>query len=202
VVTVAAIRETVAKELAAIDLAEPDYVQALVVTIAFQPDVPKRRAAIRKDYLHLEKVSAAAAKALGRAQDPLNSLPPVYRDATFERVLRATHDLETISRVAWAYSEGFRAQGGRPKMQTFELLVRLLAAAFERTTGRKAKVTWNASRGRFEGKFVNLVETVLPIVRRCAEQFGQPLHCPSTARARGKHIVKVTAVKRRSATIP
>jgi hypothetical protein len=72
------------------------------------------------------------------------------------------------------------------------MLVRGLAEAFELATGRAAKVTWNDTSNRYEGRFVNLVETVLPLALTCAEKFGWQIPCPGSQRARGKYIYEAT----------
>jgi hypothetical protein len=66
-----------------------------------------------------------------------------------------------------------------------------LAHAFERATGRPAKVTLD-SRGKYGGHFLELVETVLPLTRDIAQQFGWPMSHSRSTSARGKFVYEHT----------
>jgi hypothetical protein len=72
-----------------------------------------------------------------------------------------------------------------------------LAIAFERETGRVAKVTWNNYRHRYEGRFITLVEGVLPMALTFAQTIKRPMPCPSSPRARGAFIFDLTRQSRR-----
>jgi hypothetical protein len=74
--------------------------------------------------------------------------------------------------------------GGPPKMVAFGIFVRLLADAFGRATGHRAGMTWHEHRERYEGRFWELIEVLLPVAKLViGEGFA-----PKTPSARGKAI--------------
>jgi len=81
-------------------------------------------------------------------------------------------------------------------MLEFEVLVEGLADAFEELTGRSAKVTWNVLERRYEGDFVNLVETILPLAQSCADSVNLRMSFPGTPFARGRYIYEKTRAGR------
>jgi hypothetical protein len=77
-------------------------------------------------------------------------------------------------------------------MTAFAVLARGLAQALQNATGRPAKVTWNAHRDRYEGKFFDLVEIILPTARDIAEEVtGRLLPVSKTVGARGKFLQRL-----------
>jgi hypothetical protein len=182
--------------------------RAIVSSVALLSDAPKRKrfSILRSEMSRVEKAASSAAKALHTVQSALDELTPLYRNALhswprFEKfkILRwATLDLDALSSHANMYAKGFGRidKGGAPKMLEFEVLVRSLADAFEKLTGRSAKVTWNEHKGQFEGNFVKLVETILPLAQSCAESVDLRMSCPGTPAARGKYIYEKTRAGR------
>jgi hypothetical protein len=77
-------------------------------------------------------------------------------------------------------------------MVAFDALVRVLARAYKRATNKSAKVTWNEHRRHFSGKFVNLVEEVLPLAMRWAETPERQVRFPKSANTRGHYIYELT----------
>jgi hypothetical protein len=70
----------------------------------------------------------------------------------------------------------------------FAQLVRGLAIAFYRATGRVPSVSFNESYRRFYGAFWRLVETILPVASAMAAQAGMAFRIPATESARVKSI--------------
>jgi hypothetical protein len=175
---------------------EEDIANALIEVVFFhlapKPLAPSQS---RKQMLRLKKTVASASKAVRRVHFALEQVDPIYRDAIKEQKPQLDFLLKTLqslSDLSDRYVAGFSRPGGAPKMIAFEILVRRLAAIFEKFTGRAAKVTWNAYERRYDGKFVNLVEAVLPMTVECAKQLGTEMPYPRTHLARGKYIFKVT----------
>jgi hypothetical protein len=77
-------------------------------------------------------------------------------------------------------------------MLAFGALVTGLADAFKIVTGRAAKVTWREIEGRYGGRFIELVEAVLPVAEDVTVHLGTPLRHPKTANLRGKFILEHT----------
>jgi hypothetical protein len=182
--------------------------QAIVSSVALLSDAPKRKrfSILRSEMSCVEKAASNGAKALRTLQSALDELTPFYRDTLyswprfkkFETPGRAALDLDALSNYANMYAKGFRLfeRGGAPKMLEFQMLVRGLAGAFEQLTGRAAKVTWNAHKSRYEGNFLKLVETILPLAQSCAESVDFRMSFPGTPSARGKYIYEKTRAGR------
>jgi hypothetical protein len=182
-----------------------DIVQALVESISFHlAPKPKKYSELRRQMLRLDKAAASAAKAVRRLHLVFEKVDPIYRDAILKQKsmlvspLKNALTLQSLSDSAHIYSRGFAVAGagGAPKMIAFEILVKGLATAFRRVVGRPAKVTWNAHQLRYEGKFVRLVETALPIAQQCVAQLGPKIAYPRSERARGDYIFKMTRSRR------
>jgi hypothetical protein len=178
---------------------EQELIQALVLPVSFHlAPKPKKSSDLRKQMLRLDKAASRAAGAVRKVHLALDKVDPIYRMAILEQKpqlvfpLKTAITLQSLSDLAHLYVVAFTRSGGRPKMITFETLVKKLAVVFQRATGRAAKVTWNAYKKRHEGKFVNLVEAVLPIALECAERLGPKMPCPKTPLARGKYIFEIT----------
>ena len=77
-------------------------------------------------------------------------------------------------------------------MYPFKMLVLGLALAFENATKRKAKVTRDPDRERFRGRFVCLVEKVLPLTCDCATDLGQTFPYPQSPQRRGRYVYEWT----------
>jgi hypothetical protein len=177
---------------------------AIVMSVALLSDAPKRKrfSILKNEMSRVEKAASKAAKTLRALKSALDKLTPLYRNALhsrprFEKVAISSwlaFDLDALSNYANMYAKQFGLfdKGGAPKMLEFEVLVRALADAFEKLTGRSAKVTWNEHKGRYEGDFVKLVETMLPLAQSCAESVDLRMSCPGTPAARGKYIYEKT----------
>jgi hypothetical protein len=178
---------------------EQELTQALVEAV-FYHLAPKPTTAkeLREQMLRLDNAARKAAEAVREVHSALDQVDQIYRKAILEQKpqlafpLRTALTLQSLSDLAHQYVVGSTRPGGAPKMIAFEILVKRLAAAFRKAVGRDAKVTWNPHEQRFEGKFVKLVESVLPIALECAERFGCKMPCPRTDLARGKYIQKIT----------
>jgi hypothetical protein len=154
----------------------------------------KSNSDIRKELLRVEKEAAAAAKILRRLQAALDDLTPPYRDAIFKHLetpIRIPLNLDTLSNAAYNNARALAGKGGAPKMLAFDTLIEWLSVAYQNATGRAAKVTWNEHDNCYKGRFVNLVEAVLPAVCALAGT-APPIRIPKSARARGKFIYDAT----------
>ncbi len=103
--------------------------------------------------------------------------------------------LSSVAQRARLHAQAIRHmdKGGAPKMLAFKILILYLARAFKTATGRDAKATWNEHKHRWEGNFVNLVESILPSAQRyCVVATDRALRCPAKQKARGKYIYDLT----------
>jgi len=174
------------------------------VTHALAPS-SKRVSATRKVFQRVGKAAAAAETALDRLRRALDELPPKYREllnaqlqfpAKIALSIVANqapwfHALPSVADSAVMAAKVLKGtdKGGAPQMVAFRWLVLYLARAFAHATGRPAKVTSHPHRERFEGKFVNLVEEVLPLALRCCDPTAdQSMPCPASPKARGTRV--------------
>ena len=185
---------------------QAEVIQAVLSVVALHWDRPKRvrRSVVRKQMEAVEKQASDLVKQLRSFQSAIDELIPLYRSDVLKWLelplkiewagqklkLERTpsflaQKFESVSNRAGMYAQMFVDAGGKPP------LVQSLAHAFERATGRPAKVTLD-SRSKYGGHFLELVETVLPLTRDIAQQFGwQMSHSPSTS-ARGKFVYEHT----------
>jgi hypothetical protein len=168
----------------------------------------KRASDIRKELLCVKREATEAERSLSRLRDDLNNLPPRYRellDEHLESVAKVAvslvakqhpwfHALSSVSERAGILTEILKGadKGGRPQMVAFNALVRVLARAFKRATNKSAKATWDEHRRRFSGKFVSLVEAVLPLANQWAGTPGRQMRFPKSANMRGHYIYELT----------
>lgn len=186
---------------------EQELTRALLEAVFFHL-APKPTSAkeLRMQMLRLANAARKAAEAVREVQSALDQVDQIYRKAILEQKpqlafpLKTAITLQSLSDLAHLYVVGATRSGGAPKMIVFEILVRRLSAVFKSATGRAAKVTWNAHKERYEGKFVNLVEAVLPIAVECAERLGTEMAHPRTALAHGKYILELTRSRRNTST--
>jgi hypothetical protein len=190
-------------------------VDALFGCAVMHLDAPRRKrfSEIRKVLLRVEKEAAASETHLERLRDALAELEPGHRErldgrldllskiaCLIESRPPSFHALSSVSRMARFDADelfGKKDKGGAPKkMVAFSMLVRGLIRAFQRATGKPAKVTWSEIREKYEGKFLSLVEAVLPLALEAACQQKQPMPHPDTAHGRGKYIQRMTNSKR------
>jgi hypothetical protein len=166
----------------------------LCVLMHWDSPKPKNNSGVRKELRRVEKEAAAAAKCLRRLQVALENLTPSYRDAIVKNVevpFRTALKLGGLSGWANIYATQLTRKGGAPKMLAFDTLIKWLARAYQNATGRAAKVTWNEHDNCYQGRFVSLVEAVLPVVCALAGT-TPPMRCPQSAGARGKFIYDAT----------
>jgi hypothetical protein len=192
---------------------ENDVIEAILWCAVAHMDESnrKRHSHIRKALLRIAREAGVAEKSLEGLRTGLHDLPPQYReimDTQLESVAKIATSL-IVNQAPWFYAlssiaemAGFIAgamsgkdKGGAPEMLAFRTLIKGLKRAFERATGSAAAVTWDPRRSRYEGKFVNLVEAVLPLAVPAAGE-ERPMRCPAFAKARGKYIHKMTVVPR------
>jgi hypothetical protein len=186
---------------------EQELTRALLEAVFFHL-APKPTSAkeLRMQMLRLANAARKAAEAVREVQSALDQVDQIYRKAILEQKpqlafpLKTAITLQSLSDLAHLYVVGATRSGGAPKMIVFEILVRRLSAVFKGATGRAAKVTWNAHKERYEGKFVNLVEAVLPIAVERAERLGTDTAHLRTALARGKYILELTRSRRNTFT--
>jgi hypothetical protein len=189
---------------------EQDLIEAILPPLTYHlGPKPERFSHLRKQMLRVEKEAASSAKHVRRLQSALDELSPIYRDglikqfgARFVMPDKVALALDTFSNLAYLYFKAFTAASASKekhapkKMLEFSLLITHMATVFQRHTGRAAKVTWNAHHEKYEGKFLALMEEVLPSVLKCSESLGSTMRCPSAPRARGKYIYDATRTKR------
>jgi hypothetical protein len=191
---------------------ENDAIETLLHCVVIYVDAPggRRPSQIRREFERIGKEAAAAEEHLNRLRDALDDLPSPYGQLlsdSLESVAKIdislvtkqvpwSHALSSVADTANVIARGLRGtdQGGAPKKVVFRTLVNGLMRAFERATGRSAKVTFNPVKSQYEGDFVHLVEALLPVVL-LFEIAKQPMPIPKTAFARGKYIDRMTQGK-------
>lgn len=67
---------------------------------------------------------------------------------------------------------------GRSAMLMFATIVSVFGRVFTRATGRKPVVTWNASKGCYQGAFLVLINAILPWLSQILDDSGFPLAQP------------------------
>jgi hypothetical protein len=168
----------------------------------------KRISDIRKELLRVKREAMEAESSLSRLRDALNDLPPRYRellDGNLESVAKIAvslvakrqpwfHALSSVAELAGILAEVLkgRDKGGRPPMVAFNALVGVLARAFKRATNKEARVTWNDDTRLYSGKFLSLVEAVLPWAAHWAGTPERPIVYPNSLNGRGKRIYELT----------
>jgi hypothetical protein len=198
------------EQLIGLQEANPDFraaVEQAVSTCLFQHSIDawrKRPAVVRKEILRVKEEASSSVQYLGRLRNAIEALVPAYREELLEKAWGLRGDiafrqlpgllswLEKVSAITDLHAECFIDRGGAPKMQAFRALAEGLARAFERATGKKARVTWNEHRSCYEGRFLKLVDAVLQLVLEAAEVSGRPLKHPKTRLALGKYLHELT----------
>jgi hypothetical protein len=194
---------------------EKHVVDALLWCSFTHLDFPnrKRQGKTRKELLRVAKEATAAKKHLERLRDALGELDSVYRERLDGRLDLLSkiavsfvekqppwfNALSTVSYAASIYAEVLRGKdkGGVPKMVAFNALIAGLKRAFESAKGRPAKVTRNQYREQFGGKFLALVEAVLPLALVVAGGSQGQMPHPISKEARGKYVYEATRRKRK-----
>ena len=177
----------------------------------------KRKGSIRKDLARASRAARSAQNSLCSLANILNDLPSNFSDAlsthwgtlgeiSRRSLARETEWLQLTSKVTGFYAEHLNVdKGGAPKMLAFNTLAKGLAVAFKSATGREAKVTWDPRDEQYSGKFLKLVEAVLPLASSLAKMPGRPLRIPSGKYSLGKYLYDLTRApsgKRQHARAP
>jgi hypothetical protein len=171
---------------------------AIVLCVHLQCHPPR---VIREGLIRVGKAAKAVSKDLLSLYRAVDDLAPQYRLDRLNidpATLPQAALFDGLSAIA-ARHANMRKQideGGAPKMVAFTALVAGLARAFKLATGKDAKVTRNPYEGRYGGRFITLVEAVLPLVRNLTEHLGASLRYPPTPLARGKFIYEQTRAGR------
>jgi hypothetical protein len=168
-----------------------------------------RGSLIRKDLMLASKAARTAHHNLCLLNDALRALPnPVLCvleqswSELGESARRWTDDEILWLRCAAAVTESLAKRivdkGGAPEMRAFRVLAKGLAEAFQAATGRPAKVNWNAMKDCWDGKFLKLVEAVLPLAEMLSGT-ERPLRTP---KALGPYLHDITRAKSRNRKSP
>ena len=187
-----------------------DLIEAILwcTVTHLNPALLKRPSDTRKEMERVGAEAAAAEKHLDGLRSALDRLAPSDREL-LEKLLKPLarialsivakqtpwfHALSSVAISADFLAERLKRadKGGAPKMWAFRALVLGLARAFLHAKKRKAKATWNPHDERWEGQFVNLVEAVLPVAKRCAGTADTPMKYPASPKRRGKFIYDAT----------
>jgi len=195
-----------------------EIANAMVLCIAWNnlDPAPKRYSDIRKELLRVSDRAARAAAALRSAQSALNELTARYGELLAQEwgargdVAHAVASrdvlpwLEAVSPLAKRFADALAGadSGGRPRFEAFTLLVEGLARAFAAATNRRAKVSWSDYQQRHGGRFLEFVESMLPLARELSRQVGKPLEHPASPPARAAYIYDLTRKGRVEATRP
>src|SRR5271166_578227 len=177
-------------------------VEAILACTLLKNYTPDRLSDRRKQLMIVSRGASAAVKIIRRLDSNLQQVADCFYPGIFSRFLevgKQALELEALSSVARGHANSLNADKGGPRgMFAFRRLVVGLAREFESATGRAAKVTWSDFHKCYEGRFIDLVDNVLPIVLELAPNLPHP----RTARARGKYIHAVTRERRRKRKVP
>jgi hypothetical protein len=172
-----------------------DLVEAILLCILVAKAPPERLSGTHKKLLSISEDAQAAADILHRLDSAVQQTTVFYPDIRrrFMALGKEAPKLRALSTVARAHADMLLPdKGGQEGMIAFRTLVKALARTFESATGRPAKVTWNPSEDRYEGKFFNLFEAVFAIAVKLCPKMPHP----RTARARGRIIHEITRTPR------
>jgi len=198
------------EQAAELPVPDPDFRDGIIEAVSFSlftnAVLPlKRYSTIRKELIEVRARAETAAATVRELAASVEGLPERFRDMLlrhFEekgaadpkgiRAVAARLDVLASIAVQFIHLLQGADKGGRPKMLAFAVFISRLADLFERATGHEAKaVTYNPYSERVEGRFVALVEAVLPELARLAEHTGKRLEQPNSARARGAFITRL-----------
>jgi hypothetical protein len=171
-----------------------------------------RRSHIRKTLLEAGEAARKADENLCQLDAALNALPePVLKTLeggwgpTGEIARRFIDNERSWLRRSAAcmdfFAKAFADKGGRPKLRAFHVLAVGLASAFGAGTGRRATVNWNGAKDQWGGKFMELVEAVLPLAKELAGT-ERPLQTPASRLALGQYLHDLTRLKVRNRNRP
>jgi len=161
----------------------------------------KRLSNYRRDLKTVHQTAAAAVTTAERLSGSLGEVAPGYRAIMLDHFTRqgcldlaeTVTSLRKMSAIAEAHLEGISAMrdAGPRRRLGFEFLVKGLADTFADVTGRRAAVSKNPYRERYEGNFLVLVETIVRVLSDIAEASNRALPHPKTNGALGKAIERI-----------
>ncbi len=165
---------------------------AIFWAVCFHHLRPKRARVVRNDLRSIERRANAAVAGLtelsGELQRSTFARWPEFLEPRLARLASAIDVLQTLAADAGRRADKVGPdKGGPTKSWAFDDLITLVADAFEFATGQPATVTWSQHRERYEGKFCDLTEQVLP----CVEKSVGSRIAPKSARTRGREIQKI-----------
>jgi hypothetical protein len=156
-------------------------------------------------------LAESAQNSLRRLADILDGLPQALSDqlTTHWGILgeishrsldREISWLEQVSVITSMYGERLKTldRGGAPRMHAFEVLAKGLADAYQSAKGRRG-ITWDEYGNKWGGEFVELVQAVLPLATKFAEETsGRPLRVPRQGTyALGKYLSTHTDARKK-----
>jgi hypothetical protein len=166
---------------------------------------------VRKDFAKANKEARCAQNSLRKLSDILDDLPQsirnelatlwgIYGEIAHRSLKRQISWLVEVSFLTGKFSEALktRDRGGRPKMRAFAVLAKGSADAYKLATGSLAGVTWKPVSESYEGKFLKLVQAVLPLAEKLADMPKRPLRVPQGRYALGKYLDTLTTLARRN----
>jgi hypothetical protein len=168
------------------------YIADIVMLSSVVHERPLERPGdVRKQHAIVEKRARTAAAELKRLTEAITTFGPLcyLSETTLFRLNRdvVIPGLLDLAEVAQRATAECQDRGGRSKMAGFDFFVRFLADAFGRATERRAGITWNAHRSRYEGRFWDLLESVLPYALAYAGDGFAPIETG----ARGKQVQRI-----------
>jgi hypothetical protein len=175
-----------------------ELAEAIIFCLCLHIAQPRRYADLLREMHNVRKCAEEAANKLRELREALDT-------AAWGRLLRSAIDCDPGSMISeqdmrrLAVTAGQIAdrlagkdRRGAPRMHVFDTLVRLLADAFARVTGRTAALTCDPFSGEYSGPFWQVVDAVLPRVAVVADQSKKGrLAQPASAAARGKAIQRI-----------
>jgi hypothetical protein len=160
------------------------------VALCFRAAPPKRASTVRSEFKTVAKQAAAAATSLQRLSAALDQT--MLHDQLPEPLASlmappALHLLRGLAEIARQAADTLKGTPGRPLAMAFDVFIRQLADTFTRATGKPAGLTWSSYRNRYEGRFWNLIECVLP---RTKTIVGDGF-APQDSIARGRQVQRI-----------
>src|SRR5262249_27059643 len=181
-------------------------VSTCIFTHTLEPHAT-RASQIRKDLLRARDTARKAHDSLCNLDAALSALPEfalqlleqhwgLSGDIARRFMANEVSWLRAVSSLADLSAKAFVDKGGRPEMRAFRVLALGLAKAFKAGTGRRATVSWNDAKGEWSGKFMKLVEAVLPLAKTMAAAITErPLLTPVSPLALGKYLHDLTQAR-------
>jgi hypothetical protein len=159
----------------------------------------KRYSDIRKELITVQHRTAKAVEGLRKLSQALDELPKAWTELLFKGWARAVNGddpvllamkLDALASLARTGADSLRGldKGGPRRFLAFEVLVRELAKAFEGGTGKRPTASYSDAKGTYSGKFLELIDAILPQIAKIAEASGRSLARPHSGNARGKYV--------------